>query len=203
MSLESLKCFCCCSLTTYGTQTVHSGVPVLDLIWPSSSPSCHCFTNFMLCQSNKCSSDTRDNLGKSPEGNEGRICDQQHESDAFGIVTVPLTAVILCLFDSCSVSAMLLHARMTFFLLERYFIRPVCLMSNWAICEGFQRYVCPCQVNTSTVDGQTPLSEACARGHVTCVSLLLQHGANPSGTSQSSSPIHRAAAKGQKSLSTA
>uniref|UniRef100_A0A3Q3XIX2 SOCS box domain-containing protein n=1 Tax=Mola mola TaxID=94237 RepID=A0A3Q3XIX2_MOLML len=53
----------------------------------------------------------------------------------------------------------------------------------------------PC-VNTSTVDGQTPLSEACARGHVTCVSLLLQHGANPSGTSQSSSPIHRAAAKG-------
>lgn len=52
------------------------------------------------------------------------------------------------------------------------------------------------QVNSATVDGKTPLSEACARGHVTCVSLLLQHGAAPLGTSQASSPIHRAAAKG-------
>ncbi|KAM7380456.1 hypothetical protein PAMP_003749 [Pampus punctatissimus] len=52
------------------------------------------------------------------------------------------------------------------------------------------------QVNHSTVDGQSPLSEACARGHVTCVSLLLQHGATPLGTNQSNSPIHTAAAKG-------
>nr|XP_046260537.1 ankyrin repeat and SOCS box protein 9-like isoform X2 [Scatophagus argus] len=52
------------------------------------------------------------------------------------------------------------------------------------------------QVNSSTVDGQTPLSEACAQGHATCASLLLQHGATPLGTSLSSSPIHRAAAKG-------
>ncbi|XP_055361204.1 ankyrin repeat and SOCS box protein 9-like isoform X2 [Betta splendens] len=52
------------------------------------------------------------------------------------------------------------------------------------------------QVNSSTVDGHTPLSEACARGHVTCVSLLLRHGANPRGSGDSSSPIHRAAAKG-------
>ncbi|XP_045910170.1 ankyrin repeat and SOCS box protein 9-like isoform X2 [Micropterus dolomieu] len=52
------------------------------------------------------------------------------------------------------------------------------------------------QVNSSTVDGQTPLSEACALGHVTCVSLLLQHGATPLGTSYTSFPIHRAAAKG-------
>ncbi|XP_071395075.1 ankyrin repeat and SOCS box protein 9-like isoform X2 [Centroberyx affinis] len=52
------------------------------------------------------------------------------------------------------------------------------------------------QVNSPTVDGKTALSEACARGHVTCVSLLLQHGATPMGTSQSSSPMHRAAAKG-------
>nr|XP_019945349.1 PREDICTED: ankyrin repeat and SOCS box protein 9-like isoform X3 [Paralichthys olivaceus] len=51
-------------------------------------------------------------------------------------------------------------------------------------------------VNGSTVDGKTPLTEACARGHMTCVSLLLQHGATPVGTSHSSSPIHRAAAKG-------
>ena len=59
-----------------------------------------------------------------------------------------------------------------------------------------------CQVNSSTVDGQTPLSEACAWGHVTCVSLLLRHGATPSGTNQSCSPIHRAAAKGERSHST-
>lgn len=58
---------------------------------------------------------------------------------------------------------------------------------------------CLRQVNSSTVDGQTPLSEACARGHATCVSLLLQHGANPSGSGQSGSPIHRAAAQGQRS----
>lgn len=58
------------------------------------------------------------------------------------------------------------------------------------------------QVNSSTVDGLTPLSEACARGHVTCVSLLLRHGADPSGSRQSSSPIHRAAAAGQRSHST-
>ncbi|XP_022596497.1 ankyrin repeat and SOCS box protein 9-like isoform X2 [Seriola dumerili] len=52
------------------------------------------------------------------------------------------------------------------------------------------------QVNSSNVNGQTPLSEACARGHATCVSLLLQQGATPVGTSLSSSPIHRAAAEG-------
>lgn len=63
-------------------------------------------------------------------------------------------------------------------------------------------YPSSCQVNSSTVDGQTPLSEACARGHLTCVSLLLRLGAIPSGTSQSSSPIHRAAAKGERSHST-
>lgn len=42
----------------------------------------------------------------------------------------------------------------------------------------------------------TPLSEACARGHVACVTLLLQHGASPKGSSLSASPIHEAAAKG-------
>lgn len=63
-------------------------------------------------------------------------------------------------------------------------------------CGLFKKYSYPCQVNNSTVDGQSPLSEACARGHVTCVSLLLQHGATPVGTNQSNSPIHKAAAKG-------
>ncbi|XP_068602463.1 ankyrin repeat and SOCS box protein 9-like isoform X2 [Brachionichthys hirsutus] len=53
------------------------------------------------------------------------------------------------------------------------------------------------QANSSTVGGETPLSEACARGHVSCVSLILQHGGSPSGISHSSSPIHRAAEKGQ------
>ncbi|XP_065817917.1 ankyrin repeat and SOCS box protein 9 isoform X4 [Labrus bergylta] len=52
------------------------------------------------------------------------------------------------------------------------------------------------QVNMSTLDGQTALSEACAKGHVTCVSLLLKHGATPVGNSLTSSPLHRAAAKG-------
>uniref|UniRef100_A0A4W6CK73 Uncharacterized protein n=1 Tax=Lates calcarifer TaxID=8187 RepID=A0A4W6CK73_LATCA len=52
-------------------------------------------------------------------------------------------------------------------------------------------------VNLNTLDQVSPLHGAsCARGHVTCVSLLLQQGATPLGTSQSSSPIHRAAAKG-------
>lgn len=52
------------------------------------------------------------------------------------------------------------------------------------------------QVNSTTVDGHTALADACAGGHVTCASLLLQHGATPLGTSPSSSPIHLAAAKG-------
>ncbi|XP_056145999.1 ankyrin repeat and SOCS box protein 9-like isoform X2 [Lampris incognitus] len=52
------------------------------------------------------------------------------------------------------------------------------------------------QVNLPTVDGKTPLSEACAQGHLTCVSLLLQNGATSTGTGMSDSPIHKAAAKG-------
>ncbi|CAL8322258.1 unnamed protein product [Merluccius merluccius] len=53
------------------------------------------------------------------------------------------------------------------------------------------------QVNSATVDGTTPLSEACARGHKTCVSLLLQHGATPLGPAgHFCSPLHRAAAEG-------
>lgn len=65
----------------------------------------------------------------------------------------------------------------------------------------FYFFFMPGQVNGSTVDGVTPLSEACTRGHATLVSLLLQHGANPSGSGHSNSPIHRAAAKGQRSHS--
>uniref|UniRef100_A0A8C6LB08 Uncharacterized protein n=1 Tax=Nothobranchius furzeri TaxID=105023 RepID=A0A8C6LB08_NOTFU len=52
------------------------------------------------------------------------------------------------------------------------------------------------QVNSSTVDGRTALTEACSKGHVACVLLLLQHGASPQGRDWSSSPIHWAAAKG-------
>ncbi|KAJ0005597.1 hypothetical protein NQD34_015491 [Periophthalmus magnuspinnatus] len=50
------------------------------------------------------------------------------------------------------------------------------------------------QINSPTVDGHTALTEACARGHEACVSVLLQHGAASTGTTLSSSPIHRAAA---------
>ncbi|KAG9349345.1 hypothetical protein JZ751_027788 [Albula glossodonta] len=52
------------------------------------------------------------------------------------------------------------------------------------------------QVNSPTVDRDTPLSHACARGHLNCVTLLLQHGATPHGTTDYTSPIHQAAAKG-------
>uniref|UniRef100_A0A3B3ZNA7 SOCS box domain-containing protein n=1 Tax=Periophthalmus magnuspinnatus TaxID=409849 RepID=A0A3B3ZNA7_9GOBI len=54
------------------------------------------------------------------------------------------------------------------------------------------------QINSPTVDGHTALTEACARGHEACVSVLLQHGAASTGTTLSSSPIHRAAATGQR-----
>lgn len=65
---------------------------------------------------------------------------------------------------------------------------------------GVMQAVVCMQVDAPSVNGSTPLSDACGRGNAACVSLLLQHGASPQGaaTSASASPIHQAAARGKR-----
>lgn len=52
------------------------------------------------------------------------------------------------------------------------------------------------QVNASTIDGVTPLFNACAVGSVACTEILLENGAQPQSLVYHPSPIHEATCKG-------
>ncbi|XP_067373880.1 ankyrin repeat and SOCS box protein 5 isoform X5 [Channa argus] len=52
------------------------------------------------------------------------------------------------------------------------------------------------QVNASTVDGVTPLFNACTVGSVACTEILLENGAKPQSLVYRPSPIHEATSKG-------
>ncbi|XP_055727755.1 ankyrin repeat and SOCS box protein 5-like isoform X3 [Salvelinus fontinalis] len=71
-----------------------------------------------------------------------------------------------------------------------------CSMGDMSAQETWDQHFIYLHVNVPMLEKTTPLSEACARGHAACVTLLLQHGASPQGSSLSASPIHEAAAKG-------
>ena len=51
---------------------------------------------------------------------------------------------------------------------------------------------CNLQVNIRNIDGSTPLCDACSRGNVDIVNLLLQHGAHVNPPLTLSSPVHEA-----------
>ncbi|XP_040903344.1 ankyrin repeat and SOCS box protein 5 isoform X2 [Toxotes jaculatrix] len=52
------------------------------------------------------------------------------------------------------------------------------------------------QVNASTIDGVTPLFNACTVGSVACTEILLENGAKPQSLVYHPSPIHEATSKG-------
>nr|XP_033798761.1 ankyrin repeat and SOCS box protein 5 isoform X5 [Geotrypetes seraphini] len=52
------------------------------------------------------------------------------------------------------------------------------------------------QVNATTIDGVTPLFNACSRGSASCVDLLLEYGAKAQLESCLPSPTHEASSKG-------
>uniref|UniRef100_A0A4W6F8Y3 Ankyrin repeat and SOCS box containing 5a n=1 Tax=Lates calcarifer TaxID=8187 RepID=A0A4W6F8Y3_LATCA len=52
------------------------------------------------------------------------------------------------------------------------------------------------QVNASTIDGVTPLFNACTVGSVACAEILLENGAKPQSLVYHPSPIHEATSKG-------
>ncbi|KAM8732717.1 ankyrin repeat and SOCS box protein 5 isoform X2 [Sparus aurata] len=52
------------------------------------------------------------------------------------------------------------------------------------------------QVNASTIDGVTPLFNACTVGSVACTEILLENGAKPQRLVYDPSPIHEATSKG-------
>lgn len=52
------------------------------------------------------------------------------------------------------------------------------------------------QVNAVTIDGITPLFNACCSGSVACVNMLLEFGAKPQLRNHLASPIHEAVKRG-------
>lgn len=81
------------------------------------------------------------------------------------------------------------------------FIR--CLEEDSAQIDPFVRIVllaCSCawQVNATTIDGVTPLFNACSAGSFTCTEVLLEHGAKPQAEVCQPSPIHEASSKGNR-----
>lgn len=52
------------------------------------------------------------------------------------------------------------------------------------------------QVNASTIDGVTPLFNACMAGSVACTEILLENGAQPQNQVYHPSPLHEATSKG-------
>lgn len=52
------------------------------------------------------------------------------------------------------------------------------------------------QVNALTIDGVTPLFNACTVGSVACTEILLENGAQPQSLVYHPSPMHEATSKG-------
>lgn len=52
------------------------------------------------------------------------------------------------------------------------------------------------QVNAPTIDGVTPLFNACTAGSVACTEILLENGAQPQNQVYHPSPLHEATSKG-------
>lgn len=72
-----------------------------------------------------------------------------------------------------------------------------------ACCKGIpvkQDYpACvPLQVNAATIDGVTPLFNACCSGSAACVSMLLEFGAKAQLGNHLPSPIHEAVKRGER-----
>lgn len=77
---------------------------------------------------------------------------------------------------------------------------PLCIVDD-AQTDLFVRIVllkCSWQVNATTIDGVTPLFNACSAGSVTCTEVLLEHGAKPQAEACQPSPIHEASSKGKQ-----
>lgn len=53
------------------------------------------------------------------------------------------------------------------------------------------------QVNALTIDGVTPLFNACTVGSVACTEILLENGAQPQSVVYHPSPMHEATSKGR------
>lgn len=53
------------------------------------------------------------------------------------------------------------------------------------------------QVNALTIDGATPLFNACTVGSVACTEILLENGAQPQSLLYHPSPMHEATSKGE------
>lgn len=53
------------------------------------------------------------------------------------------------------------------------------------------------QVNALTIDGATPLFNACTVGSVACTEILLENGAQPQSLVYHPSPMHEATSKGE------
>uniref|UniRef100_A0A672N978 Ankyrin repeat and SOCS box containing 5b n=1 Tax=Sinocyclocheilus grahami TaxID=75366 RepID=A0A672N978_SINGR len=77
-----------------------------------------------------------------------------------------------------------------------------CIIEDYAQTDLFVqivlfKYSWMWQVNATTIDGVTPLFNACSAGSVTCTEVLLEHGAKPQAEAFQPSPIHEASSKGQ------
>lgn len=64
-------------------------------------------------------------------------------------------------------------------------------LSNWIVLVHL-----PLQVNAATIDGVTPLFNACCSGSAACVTMLLEFGAKAQLGSHLPSPIHEAVKRG-------
>lgn len=71
-----------------------------------------------------------------------------------------------------------------------------------ACCKGvplksdYPEHILLFQVNAVTIDGITPLFNACCSGSVACVNMLLEFGAKPQLRNHLASPIHEAVKRG-------
>lgn len=71
-----------------------------------------------------------------------------------------------------------------------------------ACCKGvplrldYPEHVLLFQVNAVTIDGITPLFNACCSGSAACVNMLLEFGAKPQLRKHLPSPIHEAVKRG-------
>ncbi|XP_058706615.1 ankyrin repeat and SOCS box protein 11 isoform X3 [Poecile atricapillus] len=71
-----------------------------------------------------------------------------------------------------------------------------------ACCKGvkpdYPECVLPLQVNAATIDGITPLFNACCSGSAACVNMLLEFGAKAQLGTHLPSPIHEAVKRGHR-----